>query len=51
MTPGEGRPLDDQELVERAQRGDPSAYENLVRRYQVPVVCSSQFISDHKKAL
>jgi RNA polymerase sigma factor (sigma-70 family) len=34
MTPGEGRPLDDQELVERAQRGDTSAYEDLVRRYQ-----------------
>jgi RNA polymerase sigma factor (sigma-70 family) len=34
MTPGEGRPLDDEELVERAQRGDTSAYEDLVRRYQ-----------------
>jgi RNA polymerase sigma factor (sigma-70 family) len=32
----EGRPLDDMEsgLVERAQRGDIRAYEELVRRYQ-----------------
>lgn len=32
----EGRPLDDTEsgLVERAQRGDVRAYEELVRRYQ-----------------
>ncbi|MFN2489124.1 MAG: RNA polymerase sigma factor [Actinomycetota bacterium] len=30
----EGRPLDDSELVERAQRGDVDAYEELVRRYQ-----------------
>ena len=30
----EGRPLDDQELVERARRGDAGAYEALVRRYQ-----------------
>ena len=30
----EGRPLDDAEWVDRAQRGDVSAYEELVRRYQ-----------------
>jgi RNA polymerase sigma factor (sigma-70 family) len=29
----EGRPLDDDELVERARRGDIDAYEELVRRY------------------
>lgn len=31
-----GRPLDDVQLVERAQQGDVSAYEELVRRYQDP---------------
>ena len=30
----EGRPLDDAEWVERAQRGEVDAYEELVRRYQ-----------------
>jgi RNA polymerase sigma factor (sigma-70 family) len=30
----EGRPLDDAELVERAQRGDVDAYERLVGRYR-----------------
>lgn len=30
----EGRPLEDADLVRRAQRGDVSAYEELVRRYQ-----------------
>ena len=30
----EGRPLDDQELVEQARGGDARAYEALVRRYQ-----------------
>jgi RNA polymerase sigma factor (sigma-70 family) len=34
VTPGEGRPLDDAELVERARSGETSAYEELVRRYQ-----------------
>jgi RNA polymerase sigma-70 factor (ECF subfamily) len=29
-----GRPLDDAELVARAQRGDAAAYEELVTRYQ-----------------
>ena len=29
-----GRPLDESELVERAQQGDVGAYEELVRRYQ-----------------
>jgi RNA polymerase sigma-70 factor, ECF subfamily len=29
-----GRPLDEAELVTRAQRGDDAAYEELVRRYQ-----------------
>jgi RNA polymerase sigma factor (sigma-70 family) len=30
----EGRPLDDQELVERAKGGDTGAYGELVKRYQ-----------------
>jgi RNA polymerase sigma factor (sigma-70 family) len=30
----EGRPLDDEELVERARGGDARAYDALVRRYQ-----------------
>ena len=30
----EGRPLDDQELVELARKGDARAYEALVRRHQ-----------------
>ena len=30
----EGRPLEDQELVERAGKGDTRAYEELVHRYQ-----------------
>ena len=30
----EGRPLEDAELVDRAGRGDVSAYEELVRRHQ-----------------
>jgi RNA polymerase sigma factor (sigma-70 family) len=30
----EGRPLEEGELVERAQQGDLGAYEELVRRYQ-----------------
>jgi RNA polymerase sigma-70 factor (ECF subfamily) len=30
----EGRPLEEQELVERARRGDADAYEQLIRRYQ-----------------
>jgi RNA polymerase sigma factor (sigma-70 family) len=30
----EGRPLDDEELIERAKRGDTHAYTELVHRYQ-----------------
>ena len=30
----EGRPLEDTELIDRARRGDVSAYEELVRRYR-----------------
>lgn len=30
----EGRPLDDEDLVERARRGDVSAYEQLVRNHE-----------------
>ena len=30
----EGRPLDDEQLIERAQRGDMQAYGELVQRYQ-----------------
>src|SRR5436190_13860216 len=29
-----GRPLEEEELVERARRGDVASYEELVRRYQ-----------------
>jgi RNA polymerase sigma factor (sigma-70 family) len=29
-----GRPLDESELVERARRGDPAAYEEIVQTYQ-----------------
>jgi RNA polymerase sigma factor (sigma-70 family) len=35
MTPVEGRPLEDDELVERVKRGDVDAYETLVQRHQV----------------
>lgn len=34
MTSVEGRPLGDDELVERARSGDQGAYEELVERYQ-----------------
>jgi RNA polymerase sigma-70 factor (ECF subfamily) len=30
----EGRPLEESELIERARRGETTAYEELVRRYQ-----------------
>jgi RNA polymerase sigma factor (sigma-70 family) len=30
----EGRPLEDDELIERARRGEPNAYDELVRRYR-----------------
>src|SRR5215211_4391251 len=29
-----GRPLEDEELIDRARRGEVGAYEELVRRYQ-----------------
>jgi len=32
--PWEGRPTEESELIERAQRGDALAYEDLVRRHQ-----------------
>ena len=35
MTPVEGRPLEDRELVERVKRGDVDAYETLVQRHHV----------------
>ncbi len=35
MTPVEGRPLEDRELVERVKRGDVDAFETLVQRHQV----------------
>ena len=34
----EGRPLEDAELIERARRGDVSAYEDLVRRHRQAAV-------------
>ena len=41
----EGRPLEEAELVERAQHGDVSAYEELVRRYQQLAVRTAQVIA------
>ena len=42
----EGRPLEDPQLVERAQRGDTDAYGLLVRRYQGLAVRVGQLITD-----
>ena len=41
----EGRPLEDSELVERAQHGDVEAYEALVRRYQDFAVRTAYLVS------
>jgi RNA polymerase sigma-70 factor, ECF subfamily len=41
----EGRPLEDAELIERAQRGEVTPYEELVRRYQDVAVRTAHLIS------
>jgi RNA polymerase sigma-70 factor (ECF subfamily) len=41
----EGRPLEDAELIERAQAGEVMAYEELVRRYQDVAVRTAHVIS------
>jgi len=41
----EGRPLEDEELIERAQRGEVMPYEELVRRYQDVAVRTAYVIS------
>jgi RNA polymerase sigma-70 factor (ECF subfamily) len=45
MTPVEGRPLEDQELVERAKRGDVGAYETLVERHQEAAFRTAYFVA------
>jgi RNA polymerase sigma-70 factor (ECF subfamily) len=47
MTPVEGRPLEDQELVERAKRGDVDAYEQLVERHQQAAFRTAYFVAAH----
>jgi RNA polymerase sigma-70 factor (ECF subfamily) len=42
---GGGPPLDDQELIERARRGDADAYEDLVRRYADIALRTATFVS------
>jgi RNA polymerase sigma factor (sigma-70 family) len=41
----EGRPLEDEELIERARRGEVMPYEELVRRYQDVAVRTAHLIS------
>jgi RNA polymerase sigma factor (sigma-70 family) len=41
----EGRPLEDSELVERAQHGDVKAYEELVRRHQELAVRTAYLVA------
>jgi RNA polymerase sigma-70 factor (ECF subfamily) len=41
----EGRPLEDAELIERAQAGEVMAFEELVRRYQDVAVRTAHVIS------
>jgi RNA polymerase sigma-70 factor, ECF subfamily len=41
----EGRPLEDAELIARARRGEVTAYEELVRRYQDVAVRTAHVIS------
>ena len=45
MTPVEGRPLEDNELVTRAKRGDVDAYEELVRRHQDAAFRTAYFVA------
>ena len=47
MTPVEGRPLEDQELVERAKCGDVDAYEQLVERHQQAAFRTAYFVAAH----
>jgi RNA polymerase sigma-70 factor (ECF subfamily) len=46
----EGRPLEDAELVRQAQRGDVSAYEELVRRYQDVAVRTAYVVARGSEA-
>jgi RNA polymerase sigma-70 factor (ECF subfamily) len=47
----EGRPLDDAELVTRAQRGDISAYEDLVRMHEgLALRAAFLIVGDHDEA-
>jgi RNA polymerase sigma factor (sigma-70 family) len=41
----EGRPLDDAELVDRAQRGEVDAYEMLVKRYEGVAFRTAYFVA------
>jgi DNA-directed RNA polymerase specialized sigma24 family protein len=41
----EGRPLEDAELIRRAQSGEVMAYEELVRRYQDVAVRTAHIVS------
>ena len=41
----EGRPLEDEELIERARQGEVMPYEELVRRYQDVAVRTAHLIS------
>ena len=43
----EGRPLEDQELVERAKRGDVDAYQELVQRHQDAAFRTAFFVAGH----
>src|SRR5437870_6047066 len=46
----EGRPLGEEELVERARRGDVGAYETLVRRYQDVAVRTAYVVAGGTEA-
>ena len=46
MTPVEGRPLEDRELVERVKRGDMDAYEGLVQRHQVAAYRTAYLVAE-----
>lgn len=41
----EGRPLEETELIDRARRGDVSAYEELVHRYRDLVLRTAAFVA------
>lgn len=41
----EGRPTEESELIERAKRGDVTAYEDLIRRYQDAALRTASLIA------